>query len=191
MKKFLQTFKACCRRAFEVSVMKMSVAEAMRTDSGSIRDVYKSYLLALAAVTPICMFLRGAFLPEIAPATVVYGSAGTYVVLLALPLVAGLISEFLAQQLGGGISRTAAFKLAVYSFTPTYLSGVFLLMGFLGALSALLILACLGYTIYLFHGATPAVTGVPKERQGSFVIGVVGTLIVAISLLQYFTLGSR
>ena len=85
----------------------------------------------------------------------------------ATVLLLGLFIYLLAPLFGGRRDFDSAFKLAVYSFTPVWLAGIFLL------LPGLHFLALIGfYGLYILWLGLPRLTKVPEEMSLTFAIAI-------------------
>jgi len=98
-------------------------------------------------------------------------------------LVLSLIIDLLAPLFGGRRNFQDAFKLAVYSFTPLWLAGIFLL---LPGLRFLLLTGA--YGIYLFWLGAPRLTKVPEGQADNFTALIV---VCACGLLYAAALAQR
>lgn len=113
----------------------------------------------------------------------VFGAIFGYVAGCAIVLVLGLGIYVLAPLFGGRRSFDNAFKLAVYSFTPVWLCGIFLL------LPGLHFLALLGfYGLYLLWLGTTRLTKVPEQMALAFAIAMAAcatALVYAAAVAQH------
>jgi Yip1 domain len=113
---------------------------------------------------PILPSLSGALVTYLSGFAVVYGLA--------------LIIDTLAPTFGAQKSFAAALKLAVYSATPAWLAGIFLLVP---GLSFLVILGLQG--LYLLWVGLPILLPVPAEKALPYTAVVAGcALIMAVGL---------
>jgi hypothetical protein len=80
-----------------------------------------------------------------------FGAIFGYAVAVAIVLVLALVIDLLAPPFSGRKDFDSAFKLAVYSYTPVWLTGIFLL---LPGLRFLILLS--------FYGAYVLVLGLPR-----------------------------
>jgi Yip1 domain len=111
-------------------------------------------------------------LPSLAGALVTYLSGCAMVYVLAL------IIDALAPNFGARKDFASALKLAVYSCTPVWLTGIFLLVP---GLSFLVILGL--YGIYLLGVGLPILMRVPSEKVLPFTAVAAGcAVIIAIGL---------
>jgi hypothetical protein len=106
----------------------------------------------------------------------------TYVLGFVAVYVVALIVNWLAPRFGGERNFIAALKLSVYSFTPVWLAGVFLLVPGLG------FLAILGlYSVYPAWTGAPVLMKAPDDlalRYAAIVIGCAFGLIVMLTMVQ-------
>src|SRR5690606_29973279 len=122
-------------------------------------DILKGYVLPLAAIGPIAsliggqVFGYGAFGFSYRPGLVaaIVTAIVTYVLSIVAVYVLMLIADFLAPKFSGESNRLNAFKLVAYSYTASWLAGVF------GLIPSLAFFSLLGlYSLYLLYtGATP------------------------------------
>jgi hypothetical protein len=117
----------------------------------------------------------------------VFGAVFGYVMSCATVLVLGLLINLLAPMFGGRRDFDSAFKLAVYSFTPVWLAGIFLLapgLRFLGLLGF--------YGGYLLWTGLPRLMKSPEPRIPAFAAIIVASacvLILVIAAAQHALFG--
>ena len=106
-------------------------------ESGDLAYLLSRYVAVLALVPALCGFVGtsviGAVVPGRGSVRVPIGdgllaAVFGYVAMFAQVLVVGLLIEGLAPLFGAYRNFPGAFKLAVYSFTPLWLTGIFLLL---------------------------------------------------------------
>jgi hypothetical protein len=147
-------------------------------EPGDPAYLFSNYVALLAAIPAICGFIGSQILSS-GPHSV--GFVGGIVVaivryLLAFVLVyvVALITDALAPTFGGAKSQPNALKLIVYSMTPVWLTGVFLLI------PGLRILSILGlYGLYLFWLGLPRLMKAPDEKSVPYAAAVIVCAIVA------------
>jgi hypothetical protein len=151
-------------------------------EPATIAGLYASYVFYLAAVPVLCTLIGslvfgygfGAFTYRPSLFGAVMTAILQYAVQLGGVYVFALIIEALAPRFGGEKDRVAAFKLAAYSATASWLAGVFYLF------PVLHVLALLGlYSLYLLYTGVPVLMRVPAERALAFT----GTLIAVAVVL--------
>ena len=147
-----------------------------------IVDLYKNYIIVLAAIGPVASFiglsLVGVSLPMVGSyrvpiATGILHAVVQYVLTLAGVYVLALIIDALAPTFSGEKNIDQAFKLATYSYTPGWLVGIFTLIPALG------ILAILGlYGVYLLYIGLPVMMKSPKEKSIGYTVAVIVAAII-------------
>jgi Yip1 domain len=158
---------------------------AIEPESGDTGYLFVNYVAILAAITPVCEFLRRAvfgfrgsgfgfhhvhhgLFSSLFGALVHYLFAFVLVYALAI-IIDGLAPTFSAQK-----SQQNATKLVVYSMTPAWLAGVFALIPGLGFVR----LFALVYGLYVFWLGLPILMKSPPDRTtpyafASIVCGIV------------------
>lgn len=147
-------------------------------------DILKSYVLPLAAIGPVASFIGGqvfgygAFGFSYRPGLVAALSTAvvTYILSIIGIYVMMLIVDFLAPKFSGVSNRNNAFKLVAYSYTASWLAGIF------GLIPSLAFFGLLGlYSLYLLYtGATPLMK-VPQDKAAGFTaVAVLCALVLAI-----------
>jgi hypothetical protein len=102
-----------------------------------------------------------------------FGAIFGYIATFAIVLLLGLIIDLLAPLFGGRKNFDSAFKLAVYSYTPIWLAGIFLL------LPGLRFLVLTGfYGAYVFDLGLPRMMKSSEQKSPTFVAVIVGCAFV-------------
>ncbi len=142
--------------------------------------LFVNYVAVLAAIPEIANFigesLVGGYQPVLkglTRAVVVYAAAFGIVYLIAC------VIDVLAPRYGGRKNFSNALKLAVYSHTPLWLAGIFLLIP---GLSFLLILGV--YGVYLLWIGLPLLMGVPNARALPYAIVVTACALIPPLILS-------
>jgi hypothetical protein len=170
----------------------MAVWPRIEKDAGDPALLLRRYVAALALIPPLAGFagatLIGVVTPSgaIARASLFNGVSGAvfgYVMSCATVLVLGLIIDLSAPLFGGRRDFNSAFKLAVYSFTPVWMAGIFLV---LPGLHFLALLGC--YGAYLLWLGLPQLTKVPEDQAANFTAVIVAS---AFALLYIAALAQR
>ncbi|MCX7064308.1 MAG: Yip1 family protein, partial [Proteobacteria bacterium] len=167
----------------------------MATESTTVTDLYKNYIVILAAIPAVFGFIKGSLfgidLPMLGTMRVGIGAGLTGMVIsYALGLVhvyvIALIVDTLAPTFGGRKNLLQALKLAAYAFTAAWVAGLAQIVPWIGALLAL---AGGIYSIYLLYLGLPAQMHCPPDKAVGY---TVVTVIVAIvlSFLIAFVVGS-
>ena len=154
---------------------------AIAAENTSTADLLKGYVAPLAAIPAICGFIGGSLIG--------YGAFG---VSFKVPIVAGIggaifgyvmsfVSVFLisfiinalAPSFSAEKSDSQAMKLTVYSFTASWLGGVFSMIPGLRMLGVL----CALYGIFLLYLGVPRLMKCPDDKAIGYTVVI---LIVAI-----------
>jgi hypothetical protein len=147
-------------------------------------DILKGYVLPLAAIGPVAsliggqVFGYGAFGFSYRPGLVsaLISAVIAYILSIVSIYVLMFIVDFLAPKFNGESNRLNAFKLVAYSYTASWLAGVF------GLIPSLAFFSLLGlYSLYLLYvGATPMMK-VPSDKAAGFTaVAVVCAIVLAI-----------
>lgn len=153
-------------RAKNIILTPRSEWAVIEREPSTIRDLYVGYACILAAIPPLAQFIGG-----IAFRAWAWGIGGiisgvvsaivTYVLSLAFVALIAIVVEALAPQFGRRITRIDAFKLIIYSSTPAWLAGVFLIWW---PLSPLTLLGLYGFwLVYLGWQQLAKVSIVPPS----------------------------
>jgi hypothetical protein len=144
-----------------------------------------SYALPLAAIGAIAGFVSGSIIGTTIPfigttiRTPIFAGIGIAIFSLVLMLVGVFILSFiinaLATTFGGEKNSAQALKVAVYSYTPAWIAGVFHILPWVGALLAILISL---YAIYLLYTGLPALMKNPEDKSIGYTIVVIICAIV-------------
>jgi len=144
----------------------------IKAENKSISDIYSNYLIVLAAIPPLCMWLglmifgiripiigihyRPPFFSSLIDAILNYGAS------LALVYIAAVVFELLAPKFNAKADRTSVFRLFAYAGTPAYVAGVFSILPGIGFLA----MAAGGiYSIYLLWTAHPQFIEVASDKK--------------------------
>jgi hypothetical protein len=116
-----------------------------------------------------------------------FGAAFGFVMACATVLALGLVIDLLAPVFGGRRSFERAFRLAVYSYTPFWLAGIFLLAP---GLRFLVVISFYGG--YLLWKGLPPLMETPKARAPAYtavIVGCAGALTLIIAAAQHAMFG--
>lgn len=147
-------------------------------ESGDAAYLFANYVAALAAIPPVCAFLRrhalgtpfprfhghrGGFFSGLFSAFIAWLVAFVFVYAMAM------IIDRLAPTFGGRQNRENAMKLAVYAMTPAWIAGVFALVPGLGFLRFLAVI----YGIYVFWLGLSILMKPAPDRTGQYALATV------------------
>lgn len=151
------------------------VIEAEPTD---IATVYKSYVIPLAAIPAVCLFIG----------YVVFGmpflgrnfgfalraAAFQYISTLVNVFLCAFIISKLAPTFASRDDQTQAVKLVAYASTPVWIAGVLYLVPLL----ALFIIFAALYAIYLFYLGLPVLMKTPADKVVPYILVSLVVIIV-------------
>jgi hypothetical protein len=154
-------------------------------EPATVQDLYREYVMILAAIPPVCHFVKTSILgyawhgfkiyrlgmgPGLTAAIVEYGVSLIGVYALAV------IIEAIAPNFGGESNRIQALKVAGYSYTASWIAGVGQL---LPGLAGLVALAGAIYSVYvLYLGLPSTMKVVPEQATGYTAVTVILALIL-------------
>ncbi|MDX2276730.1 MAG: Yip1 family protein [Hyphomonadaceae bacterium] len=164
----------------------------IKGEETTIPNIMLGYVAPLAAVPPICGLI-GAFVfglnyggvdlrPSIDDALV--GALVSFVASAAMVFALGILVNVLAENFAGDRNDLAAQKVAAYSMTPAFLSGVFSLWPPLWWLSLFAIAA----SVFLLYRGLPILMKAPEDQA----LGYTATVAIAgmVAFVLLFSLSS-
>ncbi len=163
----------------------------IKDEPDTITGLFTSYAMILAAIPPIADLINKVLIGQRIPfvgwyrwpvADALGRAVLAYIFSLATVYLFALSINILAPNFDSTPNMVNALRLAIYSMTPVWLSGVLHVFPYLGILSLLAIL----YGLYiLFLGFETPIMGTPKER----LVGYMGiSLVVVVVLYIVFSL---
>jgi hypothetical protein len=157
----------------------------IKAEQTTIKELYTSYAVILAAIPPIASFI-GMSLLGVSAFSLSYRiplgwgishAIVSYILSLVGLYVVALIIDALAPSFGSQKNRLNAMKVAVFSWTPSWIAGILMIFPFLSPLALLLSL----YSLYLFYVGLPLLMETPKEKAiGYFIVCILVSIIVFI-----------
>jgi hypothetical protein len=154
----------------------------IRDEETSVPSLLFGYVAPLAAITPIASLIgsftfrseeSGDFSQAVVRAVL------TWLVSIALVYLLGFLINALADNFDADRNELAAQKIAAYSLTPAFLSGLFELWPPLWWLS----LFPLAATVFLMFRGLPVLLNAPEERALSYAAMVTVAGLVAVFVL--------
>lgn len=142
-------------------------------ETTTVADLYKGYIVWLAAIPAIFTFL---LLARFAPGFAVTQLILRYALTLAMVYVVALIIDALAPSFGGTKDKVQALKTIAYAITASCVAGIAAIVPLIGWLIAI---AAGIYGIYLLYLGLPHTMKCPQERAGGYTAVVVVIAIVA------------
>jgi Yip1 domain len=151
------------------------------TSTESIGDIYRSWVLPLAAIGPVAQFIGGtvfgygAFGFRYKPSMMgaLSSSIMSYILTLIGAYLLALVIDGLAPSFGGTKNKVAAFKVAAFGATAAWIAGIFAIIPMLGFLSLLGL-----YSFYLIFLGLPLLMKSPPEKATGYIVVVVVVMFV-------------
>ncbi|MFZ3310382.1 MAG: Yip1 family protein [Xanthobacteraceae bacterium] len=159
---------------------------AIASEPGDPAYVLSHYVTVLALIPAVFSFIGASLVGVVMPnlglvrASLfngVFGAIVGYAISCASVLVLGIVINLIAPLFGGRRDFDNAFRLAVYSFTPVWLAGIFLVLPGLRFL-----------TLTGFYGAYLLWLGLPRLGKATAQQSAGFTLLIAVCAfaLVYF-----
>lgn len=143
--------------------------EIIKSEPTSVKKLYMEYLVPLAAIPAVAMFIGGSLIGvqagifgsyRVPIATGLTSAVLSYVLTLAGVFVAAKVIDLFAPTFGATRNDLNAFKVAAYAMTPALAAGV---LNIIPVLGILVILAAL-YGIYLLYLGLQSLMNCPPEK---------------------------
>ena len=155
----------------------------IETESATIEGLYRGYVMPLAAIIPVILFLWSALLSPLvgfgAPLALV-GALLDLIVSYLIALAGVYVFAWIADQLAGSFGATRgllpAFKVGAYGMTAVWVSGLCLLVPIVGPLC---VVAGGLYSIWLIHlGLKQLMKSAPDKAVLYTAVSIIGTALV-------------
>ena len=154
-------------------------------EPATVASLYTGYIMPLAAIPVICqaigMSTIGMTIPLIGThyrtpiVSAITSAAVLYVFGLIAVFIVALIVDGLAPTFGGTKNQVQALKVVAYSYTASWVGGVFSLVPALGIIGFLFAL----YSLYLLYLGLPVLMKSPPDKAvGYTVVVVICTIVV-------------
>ncbi len=166
-------------RAKSILLQPKSEWNVIAGESTPVADLYKGYIVPLAAIAPLAgiigMSLVGISMPfagtfRVPLTSSIAYAVSSYVLTLLSVFIIALIIDALVPGFGGQKNQSQALKVAAYASTPSWLAGIVMIVPMLGIIGLLAAL----YGLYLLYLGLPVLMKVPQEKA------VACTVVVAI-----------
>lgn len=163
--------------------------EVIDAEPTTVADLYKGYIIPLAAIGPVAQAIGfsvfGMPVPFVGTyrtpvGTAVSQAVVTYILTLVAVFVLAIIIDALAPTFNGTPNRIQALKVAAYSYTASWVAGIFLLIPALSLLSILGV-----YSLYLLFLGLPILMKAPKEKALTYTVVVILAAIVLFMLIGF------
>jgi hypothetical protein len=146
-------------------------------ESGDVWVLFTQYVAILALIPAVAGFIGGVLIGGMPFLAGLIAAIVGYVLTFVVVYVVALLIDVLAPSFGAQKSFPNALKLSVYSHTPAWLAGIFLLVP---GLSFLRILGL--YGLYLLYLGLPPLMRAPRDKAVLYA-GAVVLCAVIIALV--------
>jgi hypothetical protein len=160
---------------------------AIERESGEPSHLFTNYVALLALIPAIADFVGTSLIGVTAPVvgtvrmpffTGLFNAIFGYVITFVAVYVVAIVIDALAPAFAGQKNFPNALKVTVYSYTPAWLAGIFLLI------PGLRFLAVLGlYGLYLLYTGLPPLMKAPRDKALMYSIAVVVFAVVLAAVI--------
>ena len=161
--------------------------QQIRDEETTIPNILIGYVAPLALIPPVCDLIGQTLFNHMLQGDIwqaILRAAITWVVSVALVFLLGILINALAETFEADRNDLAAQKVAAYSLTPSFLSGVFSLWPPLWWVS----LFALAAMVFLMYRGLPILMKAPQERALSYAATV--TIAAMVAGIVLFSLAS-
>lgn len=161
--------------------------EQIRDETTTIPNILIGYVAPLAAIPPISDLIGSTLFShmlQVAPGDALIRAVVTWLVSLGLVGFLGILINLIADNFDADRDDLAAQKVAAYSLTPAFLSGVFSLWPPLWWLS----IFALAAMVFLMYRGLPILMKAPEDRALGYAAMV--TIAAAVAFILLFSLAS-
>jgi hypothetical protein len=161
--------------------------EQIRAEQTTIPSILLGYVAPLAAIPPVCDLIGSALfnrMLQVEPGEALIRAVITWLVSIGLVFFLGVLINAVAENFDGDKDDLAAQKIAAYSLTPAFLSGVFSLWPPLWWLS----LFALAAMVFLMYRGLPILMKSPPEQAMGYAATV--TIATMVGGIVLFSLAS-
>ena len=153
--------------------------KVIEQEPDTLPDLLIRYVAILAAIPEVSRFVGQSFIGDYAPVLPsLLRMVIVYLLTFAMVYIIASVIDLLAVRFGGQRNFANAVKLSVYSHTPLWLAGIFLLIP---GLNFLLILGV--YGLYLFWIGLPLLMQVPADKALPYAALATGCALVPALVL--------
>jgi hypothetical protein len=161
----------------------------IKGEETTIKELYTSYAGILAIIPAVALIIGWSifglsgfgFRISIPFSASIVSAVLTYILSLVGLYIVALVIDALAPNFDSKKNILNAMKVAVYSYTPSWIAGILFLVPML---SPLVFIASL-YSLYLFYLGLPLLMETPKEKAVGYVVVVIIVSIVMSVVIHY------
>lgn len=152
--------------------------DQIRAEETTVPNILIGYVAPLAAIPPVCDLIGSTLfngMLQVGAGDALIRAVVTWFVSVALVCFLGILINAIAENFDAERNDLSAQKVAAYSLTPSFLSGVFSLWPPLWWLS----LFALAAMVFLMYRGLPILMKAPAERSLAYAATVTGAALVA------------
>ncbi|OGP52078.1 MAG: hypothetical protein A2Y79_12300 [Deltaproteobacteria bacterium RBG_13_43_22] len=176
------------QRVKDIIVKPTETWAEIKTEQVTIKELYTSYAVILAAIPPLASFIGMSLLGyswfrfsyRISFGWGISHAVVSYVLSLVGLYVVALIIDALAPSFGSQKNQINAMKVAVFSWTPSWIAGILMIIPVLSPIAMLLSL----YSLYLFYLGLPVLMETPKDKAVGYCL-----VTIVVSILVFIIIG--
>lgn len=172
-------------RAKNIMLKPAATWETVKAEETTIKELFTSYAMILAIIPAAAGFIGMSLIGtsmlgihfRIPFISGLFHAIISYVLTLVGVYVVAFIIDALAPSFNSRKDILSATKLAVFSFTPAWVGGIFMIIPALGMITLLASL----YGLYLLYAGLPVLMETPKEKTlGYFVVVIIVSIVVSL-----------
>jgi hypothetical protein len=186
-------FNAIIKRAIALIIKPNDEWQTIKNETMSVADMFTKYALILAAIPAIAGFIGWVAIGRsfgFGTIRMPFGNAllwaiFMYIFSLVSVYILAFIIDALAPSFGSQKDMNRSLKVVVFSYTATWLGGIFHLIPAL----AILAIICSLYSLYLLYLGIKHLKEPPQDKLiGYFVVTIIITIVVQV--LVMFLIGA-
>lgn len=176
-------------RAKNILLQPKSEWGVIAAESTPTPELYKSYIMPLAAIGPAASIIGMSVVGMSSPfmggtyrvplTNSITHAITSYILTLVGVFIIALIIDALASSFGGEKNQAQALKVATYASTPGWVAGIVMLLPMLGIIGLLAAF----YGIYLLYLGLPLLMKAPPEKAVAYTAVVVVVTIVVMVVI--------
>jgi hypothetical protein len=161
--------------------------EQIRAEETTVPNILLGYVAPLAAIPPVCDLIGSSLfnrMLQVEPGEALIRAVITWIISIGLVFFLGVLINAVAENFDADKDDLASQKIAAYSLTPAFLSGVFSLWPPLWWLS----LFALAAMVFLMFRGLPILMKAPPEQSMGYAATV--TIATMVGFIVLFSLAS-
>ncbi len=148
-------------------------------ESGDTKEVF-TYVAILAAIPAIFGMIGGLIIFPAALPILIFTAILGYAIAFGVVYLMAFIVDALAPTFSSEKHMPSALKLAAYSYTPSWVAGIF---GAIPVIGGIIMLVAGLYSLYLLYLGIPVLMRTPQDKvMGYTIVIVICAIIVSIVL---------